>query len=63
VTDGLTEVFRKKGEEFGNEYTRKILPTNYSYPLGQIANRVLTEANAWGARSDDQSLLLVRRLG
>jgi serine phosphatase RsbU (regulator of sigma subunit) len=63
VTDGLTEIFNKTGEEFGDGYIRKILLTEYSSPLEQIGNRVLAAANAWGARSDDQSLLLVRRTG
>ncbi len=63
VTDGLTEIFNKKGEEFGDDYIRGILLKEYGGSLEQIANRVLVEANAWGARSDDQSLLLVRRLG
>lgn len=63
VTDGLTEVFNKKGEETGDAYIRNILLKEYRRPLDQISNRVLAEANAWGARSDDQSLLLVRRLG
>ncbi|HTU51795.1 MAG TPA: PP2C family protein-serine/threonine phosphatase [Acidobacteriaceae bacterium] len=63
VTDGLTEIFNKKGEELSDGYIRAILLKEYSRPLVEIANRVLVEANAWGARSDDQSLLLVRRLG
>ena len=63
VTDGLTEVFNKKGEEVGDAYIREALLTAYTRPLNEIANRLLAEANTWGARSDDQSLLLVRRLG
>lgn len=62
VTDGLTEIFDKKGEEAGDGYIRTILLKEYGRPLVQIANRMLDEANARGARSDDQSLLLVRRL-
>lgn len=63
VTDGLTEIFDKEGDEAGDGYIRTILLKEYGRPLDQIANRVLAEANAWGARSDDQSLLLVRRVG
>ncbi|MGA7708434.1 MAG: PP2C family protein-serine/threonine phosphatase, partial [Acidobacteriaceae bacterium] len=63
VTDGLTEIFDKKGEEAGDGYIRTILLKEYGRSLEQIANRMLAEANAWGARSDDQSLLLVRRVG
>jgi serine phosphatase RsbU (regulator of sigma subunit) len=63
VTDGLTEVFNKKVEEAGDGYIRMILVKEHESPLELIANHLLAEANAWGARSDDQSLLLVRRLG
>jgi serine phosphatase RsbU (regulator of sigma subunit) len=63
VTDGLTEIFNKEGEEAGDGYIRKALVKEYSQPLAEIANRLLAEAKAWGTRSDDQSLLLVRRLG
>lgn len=63
VTDGLTEIFNKRSEEFGDGYIRTILLKEYGRSLEQIANRMLAEANAWGARSDDQSLLLVRRVG
>ena len=63
VTDGLTEIFNKKGDEAGDGYIRTILLKEYGRSLEQIANRVLAEAKAWGVRSDDQSLLLVRRLG
>ena len=63
VTDGLTEIFNKEGEEAGDGYIRNALVKEYSQPLVEIANGLLAEAKAWGARSDDQSLLLVRRLG
>ncbi|MES2220089.1 MAG: PP2C family protein-serine/threonine phosphatase [Acidobacteriota bacterium] len=62
VTDGLTEIFNKKGEESGDGYIRHILLKEYDRPLDRIANRVLAEAKGWGIRSDDQSLLLVRRI-
>ena len=63
VTDGLTEIFNKEGEEAGDGHIRNALLTEYRRPLAEIANRLLADAKAWGTRSDDQSLLLVRRLG
>jgi phosphoserine phosphatase RsbU/P len=62
VTDGLTEVFNKKGIELESDYIKRTLVKECGRPLDQIANSLLAQANAWGPRSDDQSLLLVRRV-
>lgn len=62
VTDGLTEVFDKKNVELGDGYIHRTLLTEFTQPLDNIAKNLLAQANAWGPRSDDQSLLLVRRM-
>lgn len=61
VTDGLTEVFDRKGVELGDRYIKETLLEKYERPLDEIAGSLLTHANKWGPKSDDQSLLLVRR--
>ncbi|MEO8726847.1 MAG: PP2C family protein-serine/threonine phosphatase [Acidobacteriaceae bacterium] len=61
VTDGLTEVFNKKGVELEDGYIKRTLVRECGRPLDQIATSLLAQAKAWGPRSDDQSLLLVRR--
>lgn len=61
VTDGFTEVFDKKGVELESGYIKRTLVTEYAQSLDRIASSLVAQANAWGARSDDQSLLLVRR--
>jgi serine/threonine protein phosphatase PrpC len=63
VTDGFTEVFDKKGVELGSGYIKRTLLTEYAQPLDRIASSLVAQANAWGTRSDDQSLLLVRKMG
>ena len=63
VTDGLTEVFDKKEQELGSDYIKEALREHCGSPLDEIAKVLLARAASWGKRSDDQSLLLVRRLG
>jgi sigma-B regulation protein RsbU (phosphoserine phosphatase) len=62
VTDGLTEVFNSADTELGVAYIKATLLRECDRPLEQIANSLLAQAEQWGPRSDDQSLLLVRRL-
>jgi hypothetical protein len=62
VTDGLTEVFNTAETELGLTYIKQTLLRECDRPLEQIAKSLLAQAKQWGPRSDDQSLLLVRRL-
>ncbi len=62
LTDGLTEVVDKKGDELGMEAIAGTLRRLKDRPLVEIAAAILDQADRHGARSDDQSLLFVRRL-
>jgi hypothetical protein len=60
VTDGLTEVFDAADREFGMAGVAATLRANASLPLSEIAEELLRRTRAHGAKSDDQTLLLIR---
>jgi len=61
ITDGLTEVFDKEGRELGIDAIAALLPDARERPLDQVAAAIFKHAGQHGARSDDQSLLLIRK--
>ena len=61
VTDGLTEVFDRKGNELGELYIEDTLTRFGDRPLTEIAERIFKSAKEFGKVLDDQTLLLVRR--
>lgn len=63
ITDGLTEVFDARDDEFGLERVKEVLAASIDLPLTEIANRLMAAARAHGAQMDDQTVLLIRRLG
>ncbi len=60
LTDGLTEVFDKNGEEFGETRIERILTEHAHRPLREIHDRILDAVRAFGPQADDQTLLLAR---
>jgi Stage II sporulation protein E (SpoIIE) len=62
VTDGLTEVFDRQDREFGLDAVKAHLAAHAGRPLAEIARSLLEAAAAHGAQTDDQTLLLVRRV-
>lgn len=60
VTDGLTEVVDRAGEEFGLRRLAELLRANAEEPLEVLSDRMLRAVAAHGPREDDQSLLLAR---
>ena len=62
VTDGLTEVFDSKDRELGDDYISQTLNMAASRPLKEIADDILHVARKFGKTTDDQTLLLLRRL-
>jgi serine phosphatase RsbU (regulator of sigma subunit) len=62
ITDGLTEVFDRADEEFGLERLKQTLQGAASRPLASVADAILGAARAYGPQSDDQTLLLIRRV-
>lgn len=61
ITDGLTEVFDAKDEQFGIEAVKGILVRLADRPLADISREVVAAARAHGTQIDDQTLLLIRR--
>jgi hypothetical protein len=60
VTDGLTEVFDRRDDEFGLERLKDAIRTSATQPLKTIAETVMRLTREHGPQSDDQTLLLVR---
>jgi serine phosphatase RsbU (regulator of sigma subunit) len=63
VTDGLLEVFDPQNRELGLSWARQVLAAHSDRPLAEIAERLLSGARAHGPQLDDQTLLLIRRVG
>lgn len=63
ITDGLTEVFSRGGEELGIDAIAQVLRLTGDRPLSEIAAAIFSRASQHGPRSDDQSLLLLRKAG
>lgn len=63
LTDGLMEVANRSGEELGLDAIASTLRRLRDRPLAVIAAAIFEQADKHGARTDDQSLLFVRRLG
>ena len=62
LTDGITEVFDARDEEFGLERVKQVLATHAREPLEDLERHLLAAARAHGTPHDDQSLILIRRL-
>lgn len=63
LTDGITEVFDARDEEFGLERVTDVLAQNATLPLPELEVKLLAAARAHGTPHDDQSVILVRRRG
>jgi len=62
LTDGLTEVFDRREQEFGLERMKAVIAAHADGPLEILERRILEAARGHGAQQDDQSMLLVRFL-
>jgi len=62
LTDGLTEVFDRNGTELGLEPLKRALRESAAEPLEQISLSLQRTARQHGPQSDDQTMLIVRRL-
>ena len=60
LSDGVVETEDASGSQFGLERVENLLTKYGSHPLEEIATKLMTELSAFGTRSDDQSLLLIR---
>jgi len=60
VSDGIVETEDASGSEFGLERVERLLQDNGAASLKDITTRIMSELASFGARKDDQSLLLMR---
>ncbi|MGH9480871.1 MAG: PP2C family protein-serine/threonine phosphatase [Terriglobales bacterium] len=62
-TDGIAEVFDAHGREFGDQSLETVLRQAAARPLPEAAEQIAAAARAFGAQTDDQTVLLVRCVG
>jgi hypothetical protein len=62
LTDGLTEVFDRNETELGLEPLKRALRESGAEPLERISLSLQRTARQHGPQSDDQTMLIVRRL-
>ena len=62
ITDGFTEVFDSSEREFGMERFKSLLLACAEKPLPEIYRELRAATLAFGEQSDDQTMLLIRRL-
>ncbi len=60
LTDGLTEVFDKKDQEFGLDHVKTIVQANGSRSLETLEANLLAAVRAHGPQFDDQTFLFIR---
>jgi hypothetical protein len=63
ITDGFTEVFDSKEKEIGMEEFKSMLLSRAAKPLPEIYGELRAETMKFGKQTDDQTMLLIRRLG
>jgi serine phosphatase RsbU (regulator of sigma subunit) len=63
LTDGLTEVFDRRGNELGLEALKSAFAAQAESPLPELLANLSALARNFGAQSDDQTVLLARHLG
>jgi serine phosphatase RsbU (regulator of sigma subunit) len=62
ITDGFTEVFDSSQNEFGIEQFKRLLLQYAEKPLPEIYRQLRSATLSFGEQSDDQTMLLLRRL-
>src|SRR5258708_7877436 len=60
VSDGMTEVFNEKDEEFGLTGLQQVLTKHAVEPLPELCGLIMGEVKRHGPQQDDQSVLLLR---
>ncbi len=63
ITDGFTEVFDAEEREIGMEEFKAALASCAEKPLREIYEELRERSLKFGKQSDDQTMLLIRRLG
>ncbi|MDX6461975.1 MAG: phosphoserine phosphatase RsbU/P [Acidobacteriaceae bacterium] len=62
ITDGFTEVFDKKDREIGMDEFKSMLLACADKPLAEIYRRLRANTMDFGKQTDDQTMLLIRRV-
>jgi hypothetical protein len=62
ITDGFTEVFDSKEQEIGMEEFKSMLLGCAEKPLPEIYRELRSDTMKFGKQTDDQTMLLIRRL-
>jgi serine phosphatase RsbU (regulator of sigma subunit) len=62
ITDGFTEVFDSQEREFGMDAVKSMLRERAEKPLPEIHRELRAGTLRFGEQSDDQTMLLIRRL-
>lgn len=62
ITDGFTEVFDKEEQEIGMQDFKSALASCAEKPLAEIYQRLRARTLRYGRQTDDQTMLLIRRL-
>jgi serine phosphatase RsbU (regulator of sigma subunit) len=62
ATDGVLEICDKTEEEFGLSRLQQAIAANARRPLPELAQAILEKACAFGKQTDDQTLLVIRRM-
>jgi serine phosphatase RsbU (regulator of sigma subunit) len=62
LTDGLSEVFDRHGEELGLEAIKSAFAEHAELPLPDMLSRLRAVASDFGGQSDDQTVLLARQV-
>jgi len=63
ATDGVLEVCDRQQREFGIEGVERAIAADARAPLEAMAQSILGNARTFGKQIDDQTLLMIRRLG
>ncbi|HTZ83550.1 MAG TPA: SpoIIE family protein phosphatase [Candidatus Acidoferrales bacterium] len=61
LTDGLTEVFDRNGNEMGSEPLKKALKKSANEDLAKLSVSIRNVALNFGKQMDDQTMLIIRR--
>jgi hypothetical protein len=62
VSDGFTETFDSKGGEFGMTGIEEIVQSGGKKELREISAELRVRVREYGEQTDEQTILLVRRL-
>jgi serine phosphatase RsbU (regulator of sigma subunit) len=62
LSDGVIETEDAQGKEFGFERIERMVIQHSADPLQEIVGRLMKELEKFGARMDDQTVLLIRAL-